>query len=146
MAQMNVEENNRREGYGVDSYYHPFWSLFNDYFSESEATDVMKTDISENDEGYELEVEVPGVDKKDIRLSLDKGYLSIAAKVNKKERHGHGKNLRMERYTGSFSRSFYVGNNVKKEDISAACDNGILTIDIKKPVETKQEEKFIEIK
>ena len=52
----------------------------------------------------------------------------------------------MERYTGSFSRSFYVGNNVKKEDISAVCDNGILTIDIKKPVETKQEEKFIEIK
>ena len=146
MAQMNVEENNRREGYGVDNYYHPFWSLFNDYFSESEATDVMKTDISENDDGYELEVEVPGVDKKDIRLSLDKGYLSIAAKVNKKERHGHVKNLRMERYTGSFSRSFYVGNNVKKEDISAACDNGILTIDIKKPVETKQEEKFIEIK
>ena len=72
MAQMNVEENNRREGYGVDNYYHPFWSLFNDYFSESEATDVMKTDISENDDGYELEaITVKDVKSADVAVTLD---------------------------------------------------------------------------
>lgn len=140
--QMNVENKGRE----VSNFYHPFWSLFNDCFSYEDASDVMKTDVSENENGYELDVEVPGVDKKDIRLVLDKGYLSISAKTRRKEVQGRGKNLRTERSYGSFSRSFYVGNNVKREDIDAACDNGILTITIKKPTEVKQEEKFIEIK
>lgn len=147
--QMKIEErkNNEKENdYPVNGYYHPFLSLFNDFFGGDETTDVMKTDITENEEGYQLEVEVPGVDKSNIRLSLDKGYLSISAKVNKNESHGHGKTLRSERYYGSFSRSFYLGNSVKREDISASSNNGILVITIKKPVETKQEEKFIEIK
>lgn len=145
-TQMKVEEKENeeeRKEYSLDRYAHPFWSLFNDYFGGEATTDVMKTDISATNDGYELEVEVPGVDKKDIRLSIDKGYLSISAKVERKETHG--KNLRVERYRGSFSRSFYVGDNIKKEDISASCNNGILTILIKKPAEVKQEEKFIEI-
>lgn len=141
--QMNIENEGTRE---VSNFYHPIWSLFNDYFSDGDATDVMKTDILENESGYELDIEVPGVDKKDIRLVLDKGYLSVSAKSKKKEVQGRGKSLRTERYFGSFSRSFYVGNQVKKEDIGAACENGILTITIKKPVEVKQEEKLIEIK
>lgn len=148
--QMKIEErkNNEKEknNYPVNGYYRPFLSLFNDFFGGDETTDVMKTDITETEEGYQLEVEVPGVDKSNIRLSLDKGYLSISAKVSKTENYNHKKVLRSERYYGSFSRSFYLGNNVKREDISATSNNGILIITIKKPVETKQEEKFIEIK
>lgn len=151
--QMNVEEgkknfNNERKGenYHMENYYHPFWSLFNDCFGDDSTAEVMKTDISENENGYQLEVEVPGVDKKDIRLSLDKGYLTIAAKINKKDTQGHGKYLRSERVSGSFSRSFYIGNNIKKEDVAASCNNGVLTVTIQKPQELKQEEKFIEVK
>ncbi len=151
--QMKVEEgkkefnNNRKENYHMENYYHPFWSLLNDCFGdESTASDVMKTDISENENGYQLEVEVPGVDKKDIRLSLDKGYLTISAKINKHEQNGHGKYLRSERISGSFSRSFYVGNGVTKEDVEASSNNGVLTVSIKKPQEAKQEDKFIEVK
>ena len=153
--EMKVEEkeeensekmNDRKENYRMDNYYHPFWSLLNDCFGDDNVSDVMKTDISESQDGYRLEVEVPGVDKKDVRLSLDKGYLTISAKINKHEQNGHGKYLRSERVSGSFSRSFYIGNNVKKEDVSAACENGVLNVTIKKPQELKQEEKFIEIK
>lgn len=136
----------RKENYHMENYYHPFWSLLNDCFGDDNASEVMKTDISEGQDGYHLEVEVPGVDKKDIRLSLDKGYLTISAKVNKNQHNGHGKYLRSERVSGSFSRSFYIGNNVKKDDISASCNNGVLDVMIKKPEEAKQEEKFIEIK
>ena len=146
--EMKVEEkmNDRKENYHMDNYYHPFWSLLNDCFGEDDASSVMKTDISENQEGYHLEVEVPGVDKKDVRLSLDKGYLTISAKINKHEKEEHGKYLRSERISGSFSRSFYIGNNVKKDDVTASCENGVLNVTIKKPQELKQEEKFIEIK
>ncbi len=146
--EMKVEEekNERKENYHMDNYYHPFWSLLNDCFGGEDASSVMKTDISENQDGYHLEVEVPGVDKKNVRLSLDKGYLTIAATVNRHEKESHGKYLRSERASGSFSRSFYIGNNVKKDDISASCENGILNVVIKKPQELKQEEKFIEIK
>lgn len=142
------EENNYRKenGYHMENYYHPFWSLLNDCFGDDNVSEVMKTDISENENGYRLEVEVPGVDKKDIRLSLDKGYLTISAKINKKEHEGHGKYLRSERVSGSFSRSFYLGNGVKKEDVGASCENGILTVSINKPQEVKQEDKFIEVK
>ncbi len=139
------ENDNRKENYHMD-YYHPFWSLLNDCFNDGNASEVMKTDISENQDGYLLEVEVPGVDKKDIRLSLDKGYLTIGAKINRHEKDGNGKYLRSERVSGSFSRSFYIGNGVSKENVSASCDNGVLSVVIKKPKEVKQEEKFIEIK
>lgn len=87
--QMKIEERKNTEketnNYPINGYYHPFLSLFNDFFGGDETTDVMKTDITETEEGYQLEVEVPGVDKNNIRLSLDKGYLSISAKVNKNE-------------------------------------------------------------
>lgn len=139
------ENDNRKENNHMD-YYHPFWSLLNDCFNDDNASDVMKTDISENQDGYLLEVEVPGVDKKDIRLSLDKGYLTIGAKINRHGTEGNGKYLRSERVSGSFSRSFYIGNSVSKENVSASCENGVLSVIIKKPKEVKQEEKFIEIK
>ena len=150
---MNVQQNNnqkkneeRRDDYRMQNYYHPFWSLFNDCFGSDDAQDVMKTDISEDDKGYRLEVEVPGVDKNDIRISLDRGYLTVSAKVNKHSQNGHGKYLRSERYEGSFSRSFYVGDAVKREDVDATCDKGVLNVYIKKPEELKQEDKYIQVK
>ena len=100
-----VERNN--EGFGLNGY-HPFWSLFNDCFSDEEPSNVRKSDIIEDDQGYKLEIEVPGVDKKNIRISLDKGYLSVNAHIvkNKNQEGGKRKYLHSERYEGSFTRSF----------------------------------------
>ena len=140
-----VERNN--EGFGLNGY-HPFWSLFNDCFSDEEPSNVRKSDIIEDDQGYKLEIEVPGVDKKNIRISLDKGYLSINAHIvkNKNQEGGKRKYLHSERYEGSFTRSFYVGNDIKRSDIEATVNNGLLIVHIKKPAQQSDEQKYIEIK
>ena len=122
--------------------------MFNDCFSEEEPSNVRKSDIIEDDQGYKLEIEVPGVDKKNIRISLDKGYLSINAHIvkNKNQEGGKRKYLHSERYEGSFTRSFYVGNDIKRSDIEATVNNGLLLVHIKKPAQQSDEQKYIEIK
>lgn len=141
--QRNEKKENQRREYGVD-FYHPLWGFFNDALSDYENTNVLRTDVTEEDKDYKYEVEVPGIDKKDIKVSLDNGYLTINAHV---ERNGeeHGKRIRSERYTGSFTRSFYVGDNVQKKDLSAEVKNGVLTITIQKSPEAPASDKYIEI-
>lgn len=149
-VQVQQKENQiqkERENFGLNSY-HPFWSLFNDCFSDDEPSNVRKSDIIEDEQGYRLEVEVPGVDKKNIRISLDKGYLSINARIVKNNNQDGGKHkyLHSERYEGSFTRSFYVGNDIKHQDIDASVNNGLLVVRIKKPVQQNEADKYIEVK
>ena len=94
------------------------------------AAHVMKTDIHENDEGYELDIDLPGFKKDEISITLEDGYLSVsAAKGLDKEKKNHqGRVIRQERYAGSMQRSFDVGEKVKEEDIKASFKHGILTI------------------
>ena len=122
--------------------------MFNDCFSDEEPSNVRKSDIIEDDQGYKLEIEVPGVDKKNIRISLDKGYLSVNAHIvkNNNQEGGKRKYLHSERYEGSFTRSFYVGNDIKRSDIEATVNNGLLLVRIKKPAQQSDEQKYIEIK
>ena len=138
------ENNSHREELYKTNTYHPFWSLFNDCFGD-ETSDVMRTDITDSGDSYQVEIEVPGMDKKDVKISLDKGYLTINAKVNASENVRSGKNLHRERFYGSYRRSYYVGDAINKEDISAAMDKGILTITIAKPKEKSDDEKYIDI-
>lgn len=138
------KEDTVRNNYGLDGL-HPFWSFFNDCFGNDDSDDLMKTDITDEDGAYRLEVEVPGVDKKDVKISLDKGYLSITAKVNSTLNQGHAKSLHRERYYGSYRRSFYVGNSIEKDAITASMNNGILTVKVNKPKEKTDEEKYIQI-
>ena len=96
--------------------------------------DLMKTDIKETKDGYELDIDLPGVEKKDINLELKDAYLTIKANHNQEqeEKDDQGHYLRKERFTGSCSRSFYVGDNVKEEDVHAKFDNGILKLSFPK--------------
>ena len=96
--------------------------------------DLMKTDIKETKDGYELDIDLPGMEKKDINLELKDGYLTIKANHNheQEEKDDQGHYLRKERFTGSCSRSFYVGDNVKEEDVHAKFDNGILKLSFPK--------------
>jgi HSP20 family protein len=110
---------------------------------------LMKTDIAEKDGKYNLTVDMPGFRKEDIKVSLFKGNLTVSAShnENKDQKDEKGNVIRQERYSGSCSRTFYVGDNVKEEDITAAYTNGVLELSFPSAVKKAEEEKkFIDIK
>ena len=105
---------------------------------------AMRTDVKETENGFELAIDLPGYKKEDVQAELKDGYLTITASVNKNndEKDEHGKYIRRERYCGSCSRSFLVGEHLTQEDIKARFENGVLMIDIpKKEAKPEIEEK-----
>ena len=98
------------------------------------AQNLLKTDIKEKPEGYELIVDVPGFKKDEVKVALKDGYLTVSAAkgLDEDDEDKKGHYIRRERYAGSMSRSFYVGENMKEEDIHAKYENGILTLDVPK--------------
>lgn len=128
--------------------------LFDDMFDSMfrapvfNSNGLMRTDIHEKDGHYILTTEIPGYNKEDVKISLFNGNLTITAEKheNHEDKDQSGRILRQERYNGSASRTFYVGDAIKDTDISASFNNGILTITL--PTEAKKEEetkKFIDI-
>ena len=95
---------------------------------------VMNTDIIEKDHAYELQISLPGIRKENIRMQLKDGYLMVGAEssAEKEESTENGKFIRRERFSGKAVRSFYVGDNVKEEDIHPRFENGILSFEIPK--------------
>ena len=123
----------------IDDMFDGFWP--------KEATyngSVMKTDVYEKDGYYNLDIELPGYNKEDVQMDLVDGYLNIKAthNVTNEEKDAKGNLVRSERSFGSCSRSFYVGENIKAEDIKAKFENGMLNIVLpskeQKSIETKQ--------
>lgn len=98
------------------------------------AKNLMKTDVRELDSSYELDVDLPGFKKDEVTVDLQDGYLTISAAkaLDKDESDQKGKFLRQERYAGSMSRSFYIGDDVESTDICAKYENGILKISVPK--------------
>ena len=98
------------------------------------AGNVMKTDVKETDTGYEVDIDLPGFKKDEINARLENGYLTISAAkgLDKDEQDKNGKYIRRERYAGSMSRSFYVGEGVTQEDIKAKYEDGILRLAVPK--------------
>ena len=103
------------------------------------AAHVMKTDLKEHDDGYELNVDLPGFTKDQIDLQLANGYLTVSAAkgLEEEDKTRHGRIVHQERYTGSLSRSFYVGETIREEDVKAKFENGVLTLHF--PKEEKRE-------
>ena len=135
-------------------------SLFDEFFDDfarpakkvttvNAVPAVMKTDIKESDTGYELDVDLPGYKKEDVQAQLKDGYLTITATAKKddEKKDENGKYIRRERYYGTCSRSFYVGDDLKQEDIKAKFEDGILKLNVpKKNAKAETEEhKFITI-
>ena len=128
-------------------------NLFDDFmdfpFGGKKINTMMKTDIRDTDSTYELDIDMPGFKKEDIKAQLKDGYLTISASTsaNNDEQDKDGRYIRRERYAGSCSRSFYVGEGVMEEEIRAKFENGILKLSIPK-VENKpqvEEKKYIAI-
>ncbi|CDE16152.1 putative uncharacterized protein [Clostridium sp. CAG:288] len=129
------------------NYYGLRDSLFDNIFFpyEHKENNMMKTDVKENENDYELQVEVPGVNKENISIDYENGYVTIAAKTNKSkdEKDKEGNYIRRERYSGSYSRSYYVGD-VDRESIKAKLDNGVLSIIVPK-AKAEEQKKAIAI-
>ncbi|MCI8378718.1 MAG: Hsp20/alpha crystallin family protein [Lachnospiraceae bacterium] len=99
-----------------------------------QTQNVMKTDVKETSQGYEVDIDLPGFKKEDVTAKLENGYLTIQASkgLNRDEKDEEGKYIRRERYSGSMSRSFYVGEGMKQEDIHAKFEDGILKLTVPK--------------
>ena len=112
------------------------------------AGNVMKTDVKETETCYEVDIDLPGFKKDEINAKLDNGYLTISAAkgLDKDEQDKNGKYIRRERYAGSMSRSFYVGEGVTEEDIKAKYEDGILRLVVpKKDAKAVENKKYIAI-
>lgn len=112
------------------------------------ASHIMKTDVHENEDGYELDIDLPGFKKDDIKLSLENGYLFVSASKNHEndETNDKGKVIRKERYSGSMQRSFYVGDAIEEEDVKAKFEDGVLKLEVPKKDNAKvPEKKYISI-
>ena len=122
--------------------------MFRDPFFTNEESKIMKTDIKEKKDKYIINIDLPGYEKENIKMSIEDGYLTVNASTNtEKEDKEEGKFVRKERYMGSCSRSFYVGDAVENEDIKASFKNGTLKIEIPKKENKKElpEVKYIPI-
>ena len=98
------------------------------------SKNLMKTDVRETENSYELDIDLPGFKKEDVNVELKNGYLTIATSksLDKDEKDQKGRYIRQERYAGSMSRSFYVGEGLEPKDIRAKFENGILQLSIPK--------------
>jgi len=107
------------------------------------AANVMKTDVHEHDDQYEVDIDLPGFKKDEISLNLQNGYLTVAASkgLDKDEKDKKGKLIRQERYAGAMQRSFFVGENISEEDVKAKFEDGVLKLNIPKKEAAKIPEK-----
>ena len=119
---------------------------------------LMKTDVSETEQAYNLEIDLPGFTKEDIKIKFDEGMLTISAEKsedveeredkNGKPRKNGSRLIRKERHFGSMSRSWYVGDDIKKDEIKASYKNGVLSLTVPKAEPKKdlpEEQKYIAI-
>ena len=129
-------------------FYDPFFDQFFDFdFPRTERNNLktLRTDIVEEEDSYVLSMQVPGYKKEDINLDLENGYLTITASKESKVEDTK-KYLRREISYSTCKRSFYVGDNLTEDDISASMKDGILEIKVMKKVDKPKETKRIEIK
>ena len=111
------------------------------------AKNMMKTDVRETENGYEVDIDLPGFKKDEINAKLENGYLTVSASkgLDKDEKDKEGKYIRQERYAGAMSRSFYVGEELTQEDIKAKYENGILKLSLpKKEAKAVEQKRYIE--
>ena len=133
-------------------------NLFDDFFSDpfdmvmprslnalygKHGKNLMKTDVRETEDTYELDIDLPGFKKDEVNLELKDGYLAISAEksLEKDKENKQGKMLRQERYSGVMQRSFYVGEHLTEEDVKASYESGVLHIKFPKKEALKAPEK-----
>ena len=119
--------------YDMDREFNRFSREANKALYGRKARNLMKTDVRELDGSYELDIDLPGFSKDEVKVSLENGYLSISAAkgLDRDGKDRKGSYIRRERYAGALQRSFYVGD-IRGEDIHAKFENGILSLTVPK--------------
>ncbi len=113
----------------------PFDSFFSGMPAPQATPTLMRTDIKETEDGFEIILDLPGFNKENVAAELKEGVLKVTAKTSTEEEKTEGTYLRRERFTGQCSRQFYVGEDIEEADIKAKFDNGTLQIFVPKKVE-----------
>ncbi len=132
-------------------------NLFDDWFGFPEFRDLdraekklyghhgdrlMRTDVHEHEDHYEIDIDLPGFTKDEINLQLEEGYLTVSATKNvDQNQENKGKLIRQERFSGSMQRSFYLGENLTEEDVKASFHDGVLSLSVPKKEQRKIPEK-----
>ena len=124
----------------MDDFESEFFGRKNPLYGKH-AKNMMKTDVKETENGYEVAVDLPGFKKDEISLELKDGYLTITASkgLDKDEEDKKGRMIRQERYAGAMSRSYYVVDHITEKDVKVKFENGVLMLDIPKKEEKPQE-------
>lgn len=131
----------------MDDFDREFFGNRNPMYGKR-STNIMKTDVRDTGDTYELDIDLPGFKKDEITAELKDGYLTVSAAkgTDNDEKNKDGKYIRKERYVGSMTRSFYVGEGLHQDDIHAKYEDGILKLSIpKKAPKTVEDKKYISI-
>lgn len=123
----------------MEEPFERFFQPEHDVVFGKRGKNLLKTDVKEKNGNYEVEMDLPGFHKEDVKVQLENGYLTVSASrgMNKDKKDNEGNYIRRERYAGECARSFYVGDAVKQEEVKAKFENGILTLTIPKKQEKK---------
>lgn len=125
-------------------YLDPLFSFVSDCLDDINGSGFARCDVKSDKDNYLLEIDLPGVEKKDITIKLENGYLSIKGS-RIKTIEDNTNYIHKERYFGEFNRTYYLGDGTTKEDITATMENGVLTVKINKALERKEKESVIDI-
>ena len=132
-----------------ENFMDDFFGVPERTYTKSAQNTLMKTDVVENKDGFDVSIDLPGFKKEDVKGEVKDGYLIITASTNqnKDEKNKDGKYIRKERYSGTCQRSFYVGDDITQNDIKAKFEDGVLKLEIpKKEAKPEVEEaKYISI-
>ena len=124
-----------------DNLFDEDWAdtpLMREYFGKGNflygkhAKHLLRTDVRETEDAIEADIDLPGFKKDEIQVHLENGYLTVSAEKHADKQAGKGKYLRQERYSGTVSRTFYVGDALKPEDIKAKYEDGVLGVSLSK--------------
>ena len=127
--------------YVGDNLFDEDWAdtpLMREYFGKGNflygkhAKHLLRTDVRETEDAIEADIDLPGFKKDEIQVHLENGYLTVSAEKHADKQAGKGKYLRQERYSGTVSRTFYVGDALKPDDVKAKYEDGVLVVSLSK--------------
>ena len=131
----------RMHNYLGDNLFDEDWAdtpLMREYFGKGNflygkhAKHLLRTDVRETEDAIEADIDLPGFKKDEIQVHLENGYLTVSAEKHADKQAGKGKYLRQERYSGTVSRTFYVGDALKPDDVKAKYEDGVLVVSLSK--------------
>ena len=129
----------------VDTFFNDFPSLFKDDFTTPDFKFFAPVNVKEVENGYQLDVIAPGLEKEDFKINVEKNLLTISAEKKAEDEAKNEKQLRREYKFQSFKRSFTLDENIDAENIDAKYVNGLLTLTLPKKAEVKPATKQINI-